>query len=72
MEHQENVREIFVRLQNAHDTEENWVANNPVLYEGEFAVSHDNLNNLVGIKVGNGVDSYNNLTFINGITPPQL
>lgn len=58
-----NVLEWKVRLQNAHDSKRKWEANNPVLLDGELAVVYDDFDRLVGVKIGNDVDAYNDLDF---------
>jgi len=53
---------MSVQIQQRRDTSANWVANNPVLAEGEMAIELDSRN----IKFGNGVDPYLLLPYFNG------
>ena len=45
-----------------YDTAENWKQTNPFLLKGEVAIEFDN--NITGIKVGNGVDNFNDLPYV--------
>jgi hypothetical protein len=43
------------------DTTANWVANNPILKDGEIAIEKVSDSNLVKIKIGDGTTAWNDL-----------
>lgn len=51
------------RIKHKRDAEANWVANNPVLLDGEM-IFVDMTNGSIYIKVGDGVSRYNSLPFV--------
>lgn len=51
---------IIIRIKNKYDTAENWTKNNPILLAGEFGIESDTNR----IKIGNGVSTWNDLTYI--------
>ena len=53
--------QVNVNIKVRHDLAANWYNKNPILLAGEFGLEDDTLL----IKVGNGVTSWNNLTYIN-------
>ena len=56
---------LNTRIKNKYDTEENWVANDPVLLRGEIAYSI--INGERKCKVGDGETHYTQLPFINDV-----
>ena len=52
----------YVSILIRRDTQRNWEANNPKLKYGEIAVDITNFK----LKVGNGIDDWNDLEYING------
>ena len=54
---------IKMRIQNKYDTKENWAENNPVLKAGELG-----FDDLGRAKVGDGINAWNDLNYINDIT----
>ena len=60
---------IYTRISSKYDDYANWLTNNPILLEGEFAVAVDpNINDdehpTILVKVGDGVHHYKDLPFI--------
>ena len=53
---------LNVRIKNRYDTEANWSSNNPVLLNGELAISSDK-NGMY--KVGNGTSTWSELPYNN-------
>lgn len=54
---------IHTRILQKRDTEANWTANNPLLLDGELAIVKTE-NNRYKIKIGDGVNNYNQLPYI--------
>lgn len=54
-------KELRVKIQDAYDTEVNWIANDPVLLAGQVAFSSDKYGKY---KVGDGVKTWNQLEYI--------
>lgn len=54
-------KELRVKIQDAYDTEVNWIANDPVLLAGQIAFSSDKYGKY---KVGDGVKTWNQLEYI--------
>ena len=53
-------KEIRVKIQDAYDTEANWIANDPVLLSGQVAFSSDKYGKY---KVGDGIKTWNQLEY---------
>jgi len=58
---------MATRIQLRRDTEANWTSNDPILAEGEVAISLD----LEKIKIGDGSSSWSELDYIN-LTPTEI
>lgn len=56
-------KEFLIRIKLKRDTNENWIINNPKLLNGEM-IFVDMEDNNIRIKVGDGINNYNNLPFI--------
>jgi len=56
---------MSVKIQLKRDTTSNWQTVNPVLARGELGIEYDNTNTnqVIGIKVGNGTSSWNDLGY---------
>ena len=58
---------ITAQIQLRRDTSANWTSNNPILLEGEMALSTDVLyagTDQPRYKIGNGVDEWLNLDYV--------
>lgn len=57
------------KIQLRRDSASNWTANNPILLEGEIGVEFNtaqlNSSSILRMKIGNGVNAWNNLPYIN-------
>ena len=69
---------VYTRISSKYDEYNNWIANNPILLEGEFAIAVDpnNTNNdrpSILVKVGDGIHNYKDLPFIssNALDVPE-
>ena len=58
--------DLAIKVKVRADTAANWIANNPVLDEQEMAVELDPGIPITKMKIGNGVDSWNSLSYIGG------
>lgn len=54
----------IVRMMQKYDTEANWIANDPVLYRGEIAVSIDT--SPISFKIGDGSSNWSLLDYFGG------
>jgi len=65
--------ESFSRIQHRRDTTANWELNNPILPDGELGIEF-RIDGTIGLKTGNGVDTWNDLPYLSGegITPETL
>ena len=66
---------LNTRIQLKYDSYENWKINNPILKRGEVAIAtvpsnQDGVVNAPSLlmKVGDGINHYNDLQFLSGIT----
>lgn len=55
--------EVNTRISHKRDTEANWLANNPILLNGEMALV-DLEDGNIQIKIGNGIDAFDKLQYI--------
>ena len=58
--------ELAVKVKVRGDTAANWAANNPVMEEREIGVEIDPGVPITKMKIGNGVDNWNSLSYIGG------
>lgn len=59
---------IVVKHIQRNDTQANWLSTDPILSKGELGIETDTFK----IKVGNGVDSYANLPYLNATTVSRI
>lgn len=60
---------LKVRIKHKYDTEENWIANNPILQIGEIGIEATSDTNKVKIKVGDGSTAWSNLPYFENTGP---
>ena len=61
-----------IRIQQKWDTINNWRANNPVLLPGEIGFGTNAKGEVVTMKVGDGIHSWNDLSFELGSKEEQM
>ena len=66
----ENIKEFQTRIQNKVDSQTNWESINPVLLEGEIAISIMS-DGARQIKIGDGKTEYNELRFLSAASGTQ-
>lgn len=54
-----------VKISLRTDSLSNWIAENPVLNDGEFAIVNDISASLTRFKVGNGLSTFSQLPYVN-------